>query len=314
MSAGHETLLAGALLDGAVRATVSLGLATVISQGLATPRARHRLWTATLLLLPVWPSLAWWRGSWVDLDLGAGLVAMWAVGVGVGLIGLAGGLFALHLQVRAARRLGDRVWVSPRERGPYTWGAFRPVVLLPASSERWTPATRDAVLAHENAHIVRGDWFIHLLVTLCCVICWPHPMVWWARRRQQREAELAADARALRETSLSKTAYARALVAVARSRTAPLTGLSAASELSTRIETLLARSRRPDRRGWVALGVLAWLALAWVPVRPAPEIVACLPANPQFPWEVSRESFDPLGPFVGGMQPVGGAPCHPCSR
>ena len=75
-----------------------------------------------------------------------------------------------------------------------TWGARRPRVLLPGRRVRAgrTSGSR-AVLAHELAHIRRGDWLVHMLAEVVCAIYWFHPLFWIARTSAGRESEHAAD-------------------------------------------------------------------------------------------------------------------------
>ena len=47
-----------------------------------------------------------------------------------------------------------------------TWGIVRPAILLPEGAETWTEDRVHAVLHHELAHIVRGDWLITLAASL----------------------------------------------------------------------------------------------------------------------------------------------------
>ena len=79
---------------------------------------------------------------------------------------------------------------------PATAGRRRPVVLLPDDWRSWTDAERRAVLAHELAHIVRGDYATGLLARLAVVLNCFHPLVRWMAGRQQLQQEQAADAMA----------------------------------------------------------------------------------------------------------------------
>jgi beta-lactamase regulating signal transducer with metallopeptidase domain len=77
-----------------------------------------------------------------------------------------------------------------------TVGWTRPVVLLPRSWREWTPAQRRAVLAHELAHVARGDYLACVLAQLSVAIHFYHPLVHWLAARLRLEQELAADATA----------------------------------------------------------------------------------------------------------------------
>ena len=73
--------------------------------------------------------------------------------------------------LEALERARDRVGVprevrllrSPEVRTPMTWGALRPVILLPEASRDWDEDRRRIVLHHELSHVRRGDWLGRLL-------------------------------------------------------------------------------------------------------------------------------------------------------
>ena len=66
--------------------------------------------------------------------------------------------------------------------------------LLPDDWRSWSDAERRAVLAHELAHIVRGDYAAGLLARLAVVLNFYHPLVRWMAGRLQLQQEQAADA------------------------------------------------------------------------------------------------------------------------
>src|SRR5207244_2838872 len=80
--------------------------------------------------------------------------------------------------------------VSPRVRSPVLAGLRRPAILLPASYQRDfdDPALR-AVLAHELAHLERGDCGWLLLVRLACAVGWVQPLWWGLARRLEASSE-----------------------------------------------------------------------------------------------------------------------------
>lgn len=95
------------------------------------------------------------------------------------------------------RAIGCRVEVELREVpdlvGPATAGWRRPVVLLPADWRSWDEPERRAVLAHELAHVVGGDYAAGLLARLAVALNAYHPLVRWAAGRLRLQQELAAD-------------------------------------------------------------------------------------------------------------------------
>jgi uncharacterized protein (TIGR03435 family) len=157
--------------------------------------------------------------------------------------------------------LHDRVAV------PITYGLVRPVVIFPAGADRWSEVDLTNALAHEIAHIRRGDSMVHLVARVVCTVYWFHPGVWTAWRRLCLEAERACDDVVLK--SAEQTAYADQLVRLARelSRRYSGYGLSMASrsDLFERVTAVLnSRQTRGSvgvRRG-STIGALALLVVA----------------------------------------------------
>ena len=106
---------------------------------------------------------------------------------------------------------------------PMTWGAFRPIILLPSSAVEWSEEELEIALLHEFAHIVRKDYVFHLLAIGVSFVYWFHPLVWWLRNIQIQEREKACDEWVLSQ-GISPTLYAEKLLAIAQriSRRKPL--------------------------------------------------------------------------------------------
>ncbi len=77
---------------------------------------------------------------------------------------------------------------------PATIGWRRPLLLLPGDWREWSVDERRAVLAHELAHVCRGDFLAGLLAQLALAIHFYHPLAHWLAARLRLEQELAADA------------------------------------------------------------------------------------------------------------------------
>lgn len=83
--------------------------------------------------------------------------------------------------------------VSANLTTPATTGWRRPWLFLPADWKQWTDDERRVVLAHELAHIARGDYLAWMLAQLSLVFHFYHPLAHWLLRRLRLEQELAAD-------------------------------------------------------------------------------------------------------------------------
>jgi beta-lactamase regulating signal transducer with metallopeptidase domain len=199
----------------------------------------------------------------------------WALFWAAGVVAL---LLRELVQLRRARRLlrvsrviqaGARAGVAPLLpphvelraaplRVPAVVGAWRPRVLLPREWESWPRLWLAAALAHEAAHVERGDLLWQLLVRWLRPLFWFHPGVWLASRRLLAEAEAACDERAVTRGH-DRLGYAEALVRIAsavRAAEPPAPALAAAGgrgALLRRVRLLLARDPATRRRPRVAL-------------------------------------------------------------
>ena len=163
------------------------------SSGAAEPAARCRTWGRVLAVVAL-------------------------AGTGVGLLRLVIGLWAVRIWRRHGQLVDDpgltglldelrgamccRPPVEIREAADLTTAAttgwLRPALLLPDDWRSWSDSERRAVLAHELAHIVRGDYAVGLLARLAVALNYYHPVVRWIARRLQLQQEQAADALAAR--------------------------------------------------------------------------------------------------------------------
>lgn len=86
---------------------------------------------------------------------------------------------------------------SDRAAIPLTTGVWRPVILLPAGWSEWDDAKLRAVLAHELAHVSRGDALAQQCALLYRALFWFSPLSWWLCHRLAELAEEAGDEAAL---------------------------------------------------------------------------------------------------------------------
>jgi beta-lactamase regulating signal transducer with metallopeptidase domain len=108
-----------------------------------------------------------------------------------------GALLDLLAIVRA--ELGCRTEIelreSPRIASPATVGWRHPLILLPLGWRGWSDEERRAILAHEVAHVERGDYLVWLVAQISLALHFYHPLVYWLAGRLRAEQEMAADSR-----------------------------------------------------------------------------------------------------------------------
>jgi TonB family protein len=198
------------------------------------------------------------------IDITSLLPALWALGSFVMTLRLLRNTLRLRSILKTAG--GDSgIRISSHIRGPLVAGFFRPVILLPESSKSWTPARREAVLAHETAHIRRRDPAILLAAQLATVFYWVHPLCWLALARLRAESERACDDAAL-GTGLLASDYAGHLLDLAcRFDTQLAIPMATTTHLETRVKSILDPNINrsfPARRALLAAVALTAALLA----------------------------------------------------
>jgi len=117
--------------------------------------------------------------------------AIYAFVAGMLLLRLAVGLYLTWRLARAAKPMSEpwtadwSVRVSNVIAGPVTFGS---TILLPPQCFDWDLRKREAVLAHEGAHVVNRDFYLLLFASFNRAVFWFSPFAWW---HLTRLAELA---------------------------------------------------------------------------------------------------------------------------
>lgn len=126
---------------------------------------------------------------------------------------LAASVASLRKRIGVRRRV--RVLVTGARVGPAVVGIFRPTIVLPAVLvEAQSTRALEPILAHELAHVRRGDLWVSLLQFGVSVLWWFHPLVWRASRLITCEAERCCDEEVMAALRYSPREYARSLLAV----------------------------------------------------------------------------------------------------
>lgn len=135
---------------------------------------------------------------------------IWLLGM-VGMLGYA--LFTtlcLRHRVSTAVRLEQGVKQSEYVKTPFVLGLIHPTIYLPFHMES---ADAVHVLAHERAHIRRGDPWWKALGFVLLAVCWFHPLMWVAYFFLCRDIEAACDEAVIRDLSQEeRQGYAAALL------------------------------------------------------------------------------------------------------
>jgi beta-lactamase regulating signal transducer with metallopeptidase domain len=219
-------------------------------------------------------------------------------GAGLGLLRFLLGLGAVQVCRRRSRPIDDAMFVlaktlaadmgcprpvelreCPNLATAATVGWRRPLVLLPSDWRTWTETEKRAVLAHELAHIQRGDYLAGLLARISVALHFYHPLVYWLAGRLHLQQELAADALGARWAG-GRSSYLVALAKLALRQEERSPGwparafLPARGTLMRRIHMLRANKRSQGRPlPWtvraLTVGLLATVAVGVAALRGA---------------------------------------------
>ncbi|MDB6024274.1 MAG: Regulatory sensor-transducer, BlaR1/MecR1 family [Verrucomicrobiales bacterium] len=182
--------------------------------------------------------------------------------------------------VDSANRLASRLGLthhiavrqSPALRSPIAFGIFRKTIVLPEHfSKTFNPVQREAVLAHELAHLAFNDPAWYLVADCVTAFFWWNPLVWLARQKLHAASENAADEASLLVQD-GATTLAECLVHLAKQFASSgafgwmsIEGNGFRSNLARRIERLLSLQstewRTPRAPAVVALKVFTPIVL-----------------------------------------------------
>jgi beta-lactamase regulating signal transducer with metallopeptidase domain len=232
------------------------------------------------------------------------LAIVWGAGAVLSLVPLGVGLWQLAVLHRSSPIICDPRWLALLDelrrqlavrRGvelrqceaaiaPLTWGALRPVLLVPAEAGNWPDERRRLVLLHELAHVRRWDWLTQLVAHFACALYWFNPLVWLAARQMRIERERACDDLVL-ATGARASDYAQELLALAaglsHSQLSPLVAVQMARRgvLEDRLHGIL--DSRRNRAALTTAAVCLGAALAAAVLAPLAMLHAAPPKSPQ---------------------------------
>ncbi|MEQ8786606.1 MAG: M56 family metallopeptidase [Pirellulaceae bacterium] len=220
-----------------------------------------------------------------------------------------------RLRRRANVRRRVRLRRCPHALDPVAYGLIRWTIVLPAdAAARLDQRRLEALLAHELAHLVRGDvaW-LWIGQFLCTSLAW-QPLNFLARRRWQAAAEYQCDDWAV-ERGVAPICLASCLTEVAswrvegRTPSDALTATGRSSEVGRRIRRLADGAERDRWRGGLRRRILwtAAVALSVLYGWCAPRAVCSLSTNsatalPPASAHVGATAFDSFDTFASPSQ------------
>lgn len=135
---------------------------------------------------------------------------VWAVGAVLMLMYSIISWLMLRRRVRASILLRDNIYMCDNVDSPFVFGIFRPKIYVPSGMDE---EQLTYVLAHENAHIRRGDHCWKPLSFWLLAVYWFNPLLWVAYILLCRDIERACDEKVIADMdNADKKGYSQALV------------------------------------------------------------------------------------------------------
>ena len=189
------------------------------------------------------------------------LAWVWLVGIAVLLLYTWISTQRLRRKVREAVRLQGNIYETEHIDSPFVLGVLRPRIYLPYHMDS---RDREQVIAHEQAHLRRGDHVWKPLGFLLLTIHWFNPLLWLAFILLARDMEMACDEQVLEQLGTEeKKRYSTFLLKLSAPG-AFLTGTPVAfgeNSVKSRIKNILRYKK--TRAGIAAAAVALVAGAAW---------------------------------------------------
>ena len=172
------------------------------------------------------------------------LAYLWAAGAGGMLLYMLWSYLRLKARLRSAAREAEDLYSCDGLETPFILGLIRPRIYLPSEMD---PKERPFVLAHERAHLRRGDHFWKPFGFFLLSLYWFNPLFWLAYVLLCRDIEAACDEKVICEKNPAyRKSYSEALVrySVTQSRISACPLAFGEQDVKRRIRSVL-NYRRP---------------------------------------------------------------------
>ena len=147
----------------------------------------------------------------IRIDFGSIASLVWLIGVGAMALYMVISYIRLRHLLRNAVVNENDVFITPGLNTAFLFGYFSPRIYLPVGMDSEEAAL---VIAHERAHLKRGDGWLKLLGFIALSVHWYNPLVWLAYALLGNDIEAACDDYVVRNMQEEeRKQYASALLA-----------------------------------------------------------------------------------------------------
>ncbi len=185
--------------------------------------------------------------------------------------------------------------VTPEPISPYIVGLWRTKIVIPESIlESLDTRRKRYIVAHELAHLCRGDVWTQWIFALTSLLHWFNPLAWWTIRQMKAAREAACDDMVIQRLGDPDSTYAKTILDLAAQlQPAPLAPgliglLRGGNDLSQRIERLA--DQRPASRKRTIAGALIVAAVMLLGLTDATQPTAAVAIAQSPPNEPAEET------------------------
>ena len=138
------------------------------------------------------------------------LTAVWLTGAAAMMVYIAFSYGRTWECIKNAKLLKGNIYECGSISSPFVFGFAKPKIYIP---DGISEGDMVYILAHENAHISRGDHIAKLIATFILAVHWFNPAVWLGFKLMTEDMELSCDEKALGSYEIeTKKAYAATLL------------------------------------------------------------------------------------------------------
>lgn len=138
----------------------------------------------------------------------------------------------IELRAGICPRSNVSLLASSEVQSAFTWGIFRPRIVMPEAVSAWPEIDMEMVLMHELEHVRRRDALAVCISRIFLALNWVNPLAWIAVRKTVQLREEACDSRVLRSGYPGQN-YAEMLFRQASTVASPLWRTSATAVAET---------------------------------------------------------------------------------
>lgn len=166
----------------------------------------------------------------------------------------------LRSKVSEAVLLRDNIWAADMVTSPFILGVIFPQIYISSGTEE---SQMDYILAHEQAHIKRGDHWWKLIGYILLAVYWFHPLSWIAYNLFCRDIELACDEKVIcKLDETGKKLYSNALLSCSTKRRAVMACPLAFGEIAVKERIKSVLNYKKTKIGFLLVSIVICIVVA----------------------------------------------------